>query len=81
MSWVLERFDIAGVAAETADDFAEAIDALLADEALRHVTAQRALTALRDHAPEVAIGRMETVLRETARAARDVPSRRHRLQG
>lgn len=70
--WVLERFEIAGAAAETADDFAAAIDRLLADESLRRRTATDALTALRNHSPDVVIGRLEAVLREAA-GARAVP--------
>lgn len=70
--WVLERFDIAGAAAETADDFAAAIDRLLADESLRRATAERAVATLRDHSPCVVIGLLDGVLRE---AAGDAPAR------
>lgn len=66
--WVLERFDIAGAAAETADEFAAAIDRLLADESLRRRTATGALSALRNHSPDVVIARLGAVLRDAAGA-------------
>jgi hypothetical protein len=64
--WVLERFDIAGAAAETPDDFASAIDRLLGDEPLRRATAQQASETLLAHSPAVVFGRLDEVLREAA---------------
>jgi len=72
--WVLERFDIAGAPAETAEEFARAIDELLADEELRRATATRALAALGAHAPGVVIARLEAVLREAGEAAARGPA-------
>lgn len=66
--WVLERFDIAGAAAQTAQDFAVAIDRLLGDEAARRVLVERALTTLQAHAPTVVFGRLDEVLRDVATA-------------
>ncbi|MGI8728732.1 MAG: glycosyltransferase [Solirubrobacteraceae bacterium] len=66
--WVLERFDIAGAAAQTAQDFAVAIDRLLGDEAARCVLVERALTTLQAHSPTIVFGRLDEVLRDVARA-------------
>jgi hypothetical protein len=73
--WVLERFDIAGATAETAEEFAAEIDRLLRDDALRRATAGDALAALRKHAPDVVIGRLDAVLREAAEAPPVQPAR------